>query len=323
MSTVSNNLDIYQARKVLASEILARLSGDYFASAIFRSGVALDPRKGLSEQFGDKIYFEVEAATTARTLSKGGTLQYDDTPQVTTKTLAISNFTYVGLKHDEFDRAALKDAYIDNYAQARARDLAVKLEQDIIKNILKDTNIPASNTITLSNFSNKLTQDVLNEALTILRNNGHTSGSRVFAVIDTTREGQLRGSLSVYDKTGEIANRQFLASSIINIYGIETYGVLGSGSFNRIPTNTTSDGVSGTAPIVGFVISEEAYRIAALPLPETQPGVEITTVIDPNIPLGLRRVLGYDMDKMQNKDVLGVWWGDLVVKPELVVPITT
>jgi hypothetical protein len=322
MPSVNNNINDTYKKKMLVAEILERLSGDYFASQIFNSQMALDPRKGMASQFGNVYTFEKEASTTYRKLTAGGSLNYDDTPQITNVDLTVDTFSYVGLQHNEFDRAAFNDTYISNYAQARARDLAVNMEKDIISNILATSTIPVANTLNLANYTDgKLNQDTMNDALTVLRDNGHTGGSRVFAVLDTQREGNLRGALSVYDKTGSVADRQLLTSRIIDIYGIETYGVLGSGTFDRMPTNTTSDGVSGTGDIVGFVISEMAYKINGIQLPDRQPGVDITTVNNPNIPLGLRRVVGYDMDTMTNKDVLGLWWGDLVVYPELIVPI--
>lgn len=321
MSSVNSNINTTYKEKLLVAEILERMSGDYFAARIFRSQMALDARKGMARQFGNVYTFEKEASTTYRKLTKGQSVQYDDTPQITNVQLTVNTFSYIGLQHDEFDQAAFNLTYMGNYAQARSRDLAVNFEKDVVTNILSNSLIPASNTLSLSSYNNTLNQDVMNDALTILRNNGHTSGSQVFGVIDTVREGQLRKSISVYNATGAVASDQLLKSSITNLYGIETYGVLGSGTFDRTPASSTSDGVSGTNTIVGFIISEEAYKINAIQLPDNQPGVNIVSVNDPNIPLGLRRVTGYDMDQMITKDVLGLWWGDLLVRPELVVPI--
>lgn len=305
------------------AEILERLSGDYFGAQIFNSNMALEPRKGMASRFGNVYTFEKEATTTYRKLTKGGQLSYDENPQITNLQLIVDTFSYIGLKTDEFDYAAFNGTYMDsNYAMARARDLAVNMEKDIVTNILSDSTIPVSNTISLSSYTGgKMNNETINDGLTRLRNNGHTAGSRVFAVVDTVREGQLRANLSVFDQKGMVSNRQFMQSRLIDIYGIEIYATLGSGTFDRFPTSTTSDGVSGTGEIVGFMISEDAYKITGIQLEENEPGVIVTTVNNPNIPLGLRRVQGYDMDHMMKKDVLGVWWGDLVVRPELVVPI--
>jgi len=323
MPSISNNIADTYSQKLIMAEILERLSGDYFAAQIFNSNMALDPRKGMATRLGTTYTFEKEATTTYRKLSKGGELQYDENPQIDKLQLEVDTFSYIGLKTDEFDLAAWNGLYMStNYINARARDLAVNMEKDIVTNIMADTDIPEGNTISLASYADgKMSNLTINDGLTKLRNNGHTSGSRVFTVIDTEREGQLRANFSVYDQKGQVSDRQFLTSRVIDIYGTEVYATLGQGAFDRFPTNTTSDGVSGTGQIVGFMISEDAYKITGIQLPESQPGVTVTTVQNPNIPLGLRRVQGYDMDFMTAKDVLGLWWGDLVVRPELVVPI--
>ena len=324
MPSVSSNISSTYNEKLIMAEILERLSGDYFAAQIFGSNMALDPRKGMASRFGDTYTFEKEASTTYRKLTKGGQLQYDENPVIDKLQLTVDTFSYIGLKTDEFDYAAYNGTYMNtNYAMARARDLAVNMEKDIVTNILSDTDIPVANTISLSAYSGStMNNDTINDGFTKLRNNGHTAGSRVFCVVDTVREGQLRANLSVFDQKGNVADRQLLQSRLIDIYGVEIYATLGSGTFDRFPTATTSDGVSGTGEIVGFMISEDAYKITGIQLEETEPGVVVTVVNNPNVPLGLRRVQGYDMDYMLKKDVLGTWWGDLVVRPELVIPIT-
>lgn len=323
MPSLSASINDTYKEKLIVLGILERMSGDNFAGEIFRSNMALDPRKGMTNRLGNTFTFEKEATTTYRKLTKGGTVEYDTNPTIDKLQLEVDTFSYIGLKTDEFDYAAFNGQYMStNYMMARARDMTVNMEKDIVSNILSDTNIPLSNTISLSQYTaGKMTNDTINDGLTVLRNNGHTAGSRVFCVIDTVREGQLRSHLSVYDQKGSLAERQLLQSRLIDLYGVEIFATLGSGTFDRFPTSSTSDGVSGTGEIVGFMISEDAYKITGIQLESNEPGVIVTIGNNPDIPLGLRRVQGYDMNTMTKQDVLGCWWGDKVIRPELVVPI--
>jgi hypothetical protein len=325
MPTTDSNISTVYQQKLIIADLITRLSGNYFAAQIFNSQMALDPRKGMASRFGTSYTFEKEASTTYRKLTKGGTIQYDTNPLITSLTLDVDTFSYIGLKTDEFDYAAYNGVYMaTNYLNARARDLAVNLEKDILFNILGNADIPATNSISLAGYTNsKLTRLTINDAVTKLKGHGLTGGGRIFTVLDTTRAGELRADLANFNDAGNAANTQLLNSGIAQrIFGSDVFEILGGGSFDRFPAATTSDGVSGTGDIVGFLISEEAYKITGIQLEQNEPNVTINVVNDPNMPLGLRRVQGYDMDTMTKKDVLGCWWGDLLVRPELVIPIT-
>jgi len=281
----------------------------------------LNAKKGMGTRFGDTIVIEKEANTTYRTFTKGGTRQYDETPEITRKTLTYDQSREVNVSYDDYDRAIYNDAFAGNYLQSTARTFAVGMEKDFVTSILSDTDIPEDNTIRLADHGGSFGYGVVNRAIEILEQNGMESGRQVRCVIDPTRAKQYRDSLTNYNVVGESTNRQLLDTRLVSSYGVEMYSVLNSGTFARFPTATTSDGVSGTGTIVGFFIASDTYMINGLTLPEDLEGVTAATVRNPNIPLDLRFIRGYDMDKKERKWGYDVCWGDVNLYTELVVPI--
>jgi hypothetical protein len=322
MSFANTNISATYQDKLIAAQIIERLSGNYFASQIFNDSLVLSAQKGMGTRFGETITIEKEVDTTYRTFVKGGTRQYDDTPNITKKQLTYDQSREVNVKYDDYDIALYNEAFLANYLQSTARTFAVGMETDICTRILADTNIPAGNTISLASFGGDFGYDVVNRAIELLENNGMTSGRRVRAVIDPTRAKQYRDSLTNYNVVGDATNRQFLDTRLVSSYGVDLYTTLNSGTFKRLPTATTSDGVSGTGAIVGFFIAENTYMINGVNLPTDLEGVTATTAINPNVPLPLRFIRGYDQDKKERKWGYDVLWGDVNLYPELVIPIT-
>lgn len=308
--------------KLIAAQIIERLSGNYFAGQIFRDSLVLSAKKGMGTRFGETITIEKEVDTTYRTFTKGGTRQYDNTPSITKKQLTFDQSREVNVKYDDYDIALYNEAFLDNYLASTARTFAVGMETDICTRILADTNIPAGNTISLASFGGNFGYGVVNRAIELLENQGMTSGRKVRCVIDPTRAKQYRDSLTNYNVVGDATNKQFLDTSLVSSYGVDLYTTLNSGTFKRLPTATTSDGVSGTGTIVGFFIAESTYMINGVNLATDLEGVTATTAINPNVPLPLRFIRGYDQDTKERKWGYDVLWGDVNLYPELVVPIT-
>jgi hypothetical protein len=321
MSYTNPNISTTYQDKLIAAQIIERLSGNYFASQIFTDSLTLSATKGMGTRFGETITIEKEVDTTYRTFVKGNTRQYDATPNITKKQLTYDQSREVNVKYDDYDIALYNEAFLDNYLQSTARTFAVGMETDICTRILADTDIPVGNTISLSNFGGEFGYEVVNAAIEKLENNGMTSGRRVRAVIDPTRARQYRDSLTSYNVVGDAANRQFLDTRLVSSYGVELFTALNSGAFKRLPNASTSDGVSGTANIVGFFIAENTYMINGVNLPTDLEGVTAVTAVNPNVPLPLRFIRGYDQDTKERKWGYDVLWGDVNLYPELVVPI--
>lgn len=322
MSYANPNISATYQDKLIAAQILERLSGNYFASQIFTDSLTLSAQKGKGTRFGETITIEKEAETTYRTFTKGGTRQYDDTPNITKKQLTYDQSREVNVKYDDYDIALYNEVFLANYLQSTVRTIAVGMEQDICTRILADTDIPVTNTISLSSFGGEFSFEVVNAAIEKLENQGMTSGRRVRGVVDPTRAKQYRDSLTNYNIVGDATNRQFLDTRLVSSYGVDLYTVLNAGTFKRLPTATTSDGVSGTAEIVGFFIAEKTYMINGVDLPTDLEGVTAIIVTNPNIPFSLRFIRGYDQDRKERKWGYDILWGDVNLYPELVIPVT-
>jgi hypothetical protein len=322
MSFADTNISATYQDKLITAQIIERLSGNYFASQIFTDSLVLSAQKGMGTRFGETITIEKEANTTYRTFTKGGTRNYDDTPEITKKQLTYDQSREVNVKYNDYDIALYNEAFLSNYLQSTATTFAVGMEKDICTRILVDTNIPAGNTISLASFGGEFGYDVVNRAIELLELNGMTSGRRVRAIIDPTRAKQYRESLTNYNVVGDATNRQFLDTRLVSSYGVDLFTTLSSGTFGRMPTATTSDGVSGTGTIVGFFIAESTYMINGVNLPTNLEGVTAVTAVNPNVPLPLRFIRGYDQDTKERKWGYDVLWGDVNLYPELVIPIT-
>lgn len=323
MSFANNNIkDTYEDGKLLASEIIDRLSGNYFGARIFTDSLTLNAQKGMGQRFGEQIVIEKEVDTTYRTFTKGGTRQFDETPQILKKILTYDQSREVNINYDDYDKALYNDAFRDNYVRSASRTFAVGMEQDMVLRILNDSDIPVNNTISLSAFADKFSYDVVNEGIVKLGENGMTAGTRVRCVVDNRRAGQYRDSLVNFNVTGTQNNNQLISSVMVDSFGVEMFEVLNSGSFKRLPTQTTLAGVSGGSQIVGFMIAENTYQVNGVDLPTGMPGVNSFSVQNPNIPLSLRYVEGYDFDSKTNKFGWDILWGDVNLYPELVIPIT-
>lgn len=330
MSTLNSNISTTYQQKILMRNIIERLSGNSLPGAMLSSNMAIDPRKGAGTMIGDTLTFEAETTgISARSFTKGGNVTFDDTPAISNKQLTVDNFIYTAIKTDEFDANAYDLSYAGNYEIARARELLVKFEQDVITDVLANTNIPTANTISITEYgdgSGNANFTTVNQAVTVLRGNGHTAGSRIFVAVDTNVEGELRldpriSQANVGGAGGENTLRTgYLSSPVL---GAEIHGLLGGGSFDRFPTATTSDGVSGSDEIVGFAISEDAYKLTAINLNQTQVSgaVKMAESVN-NIPFTLARYKDFNISSMTHEDLLGFWWGDLVLQPNLIVPIT-